>query len=122
MAFQGDDVVADVAKIKVTGPYTGRFNGTLVVKIETDQSDVESLDDVKFSVSFDGGRTFEDAYSMLPATEPVAIKETGLTIEFEANSTGVALQAGMVYKVVVQCARTPVTKNEMYKALTEAYK
>lgn len=45
-----------------------------------------------------------------------------MKLEFEPNETGTGLKAGDLYKIVVRYAKTPATKNEMYKALTEAYK
>jgi len=92
------------------------------VKIESNQSDPSSVDDVTFSVSFDNGTTFPDEYKNLSATQAVSIKETGLTIEFSPNALGSTLYAGYQYKIAVQAARTPATLEERYKALTEAYK
>lgn len=122
VAFNNGVKVQNVAALSVEGPYTGRFNGKLVIRIETDQTDVESMEGVKFSVSFDGGKTFEKDYSNLDATEPVNIKETGLVLSFAPTSGGTELTAGMEYIVRVQYARKPVTLEERYKALTEAYK
>lgn len=122
VAFNNTTQVQNVAGLNVEGPYTGRFNGTLFVKIETNQNDVESMDGVKYSVSFDGGQTYDTQYTNLDATVQTTIKETGLTISFAPNQTGTELTAGMVYKIAVQYARLPQNKEEMYKALTEAYK
>lgn len=85
----------------------------VILKIETDQEETDSLEGVKFSVSFDGGKTFDSEYRNLDATIEHVIKETGLKVKFEVGNE--PLEAGYVYKIKVQAARTPNSKEELYK-------
>ncbi len=115
---------ANGATLATLGTYGGLFNGTVTVEVTKACSSATALDG-QVRVSYDGGNSYVAQNVPMASTingapnDALVLKDIGLTLAFTAGTSANAV--GDKWTFSVYYGRNPLNKNEMYKALADAY-